>query len=305
MIELFYQDTKIETLAIELIYRWGLIPEVRAIVPQGPRSPWVDQWYPSPFQIFTLYLGGRSANNPIDAELGAIRSALDGRVELDFFVFPLMSNLRVRQYRDYENVRIRDLLSEIAGRSGLSVTFSGEFPNLELERESQDNETDLSFLFRVSNNAYIYPFISASAIDFVSIYYLDERPAIRTITPSDILRNPTPNYVDSAIDALAAVQVIGSNFTISETGGRGTRVESLDMPGISNQAEAILLAKSALSESTKESISLSIGIPSDYGLNLGDNLEMVGLGALNGKYQVRELLHNQATTEIVLWKVER
>lgn len=293
MFELFFEETRIPTTAIEYVDSWGQIPEFRAVVTDTETTPWLSDWYPTPYQVFEL----RAGDLRISGELESVRSDLLGGVEFSFLSFPLdSSTLRTRRYQAYENIPIRELIRTVATRAGISLSFVGEILNLEIDRETQDNESDLAFLVRICERAYLYPRFSPDGLTILSILELDRRPPVATLTRSDLLRSPAPDFSDTVLDAFGRVEVSTDTFTVAATGGRGFRTELIDEPGLANQSDALAYANAVLSESDKKTRPLSLGVRSNYSLLLGDNMELEFPGVIAGKYQIRELNHSQSSS---------
>lgn len=292
MFDLFFEGTRIATTAIEFVDSWGSIPEIRAVVADTQITPWLSNWYPSPFQIFELQSGDRR----ITGELESVRSNLLGVVELSFLAFPLDSPLRTRRYQAYEDVPVEELIRTVTRRAGINLSIVGDIPNLEIERETQENESDLGFLVRLCERAYLYPRFTTDGVTILSISELDRRDTVSTLTPSDLLRFPIPDYQDSVLDAFGSVEVSTETFTVAATGGRGFRTELIDEPGLNNQADALSYANAILSESDKNTRRLSLGIRPNYNLFLGDNIGVEFPGVIAGKYQIRELNHSQSVS---------
>lgn len=303
MFDLFFEGTRIVTTAIEFVDSWGQIPEIRAAVANTEMTPWLSDWYPSPFQIFELRLGDRR----ITGELESIRSDLLGGVELSFLAFPLNTALRVRRYQAYEQSPISELIRTVTRRAGIALSIVGGIPNLEIDRETQDNESDLEFLVRICERAYLYPQFSPDGVTILSIENLDKRDPVFTLSRSDVLRSPGPDYTDSILDAFGSVEVSTETFTVAATGGRGFKTELIDEPGLTNQADALSYANAVLRESEKKTRTLVVGIRPNYNISLGDNIRVEFPGVIAGKYQVREITHLHSTstrnTQLTLLKL--
>jgi phage protein D len=209
----------------------------------------------------------------------------------------IKGKLRTKNSQAYENQTLKQIAQTIAGKNNLSVV--GEIANVQIERATQNRETDLGFLRRISHE-YGYVFsVRDSKLIFTTIFKLEAGTSVITIDKTDLIQwslkdktsatfkkakvsyhNPKENKTESyeTSDNLNADGKPITDVTKGDTLEIRTKAE--------NKQQAKLKAKAALYRANNHQVSGSLDLEGYTILVAGQNFELTGMGALSGKYHI-------------------
>jgi phage protein D len=216
----------------------------------------------------------------------------------------IKNNLRTKKSDAHENKTLRQIAEKIAQKNGL--TIQGEIPDITIGRVTQNKETDLAFLKRISQSYGILFSVRGKLLTFTSIYDIEKRGTSFVLDKSDLKSYSLKDKADGMVKA-AKVQTknakknekVESTVEFSqwqaEEGYKYDDVESQD-EAVSDtyaentqQAEAKAKAIMHLSATNQQEGSISIQF---HALACaGNNFTLTGLGKLSGKYHIKSSTH--------------
>lgn len=196
-------------------------------------------------------------------------------------------------------LRAADRLEQIAnGLSDLDRVISKTKLSLEIERETQSNESDLSFLSRVSVRYGIVFSVRGSKMIFTSIFDLEGAGAAVTLDRSQITsyrmkdkavktyRAARLKYHDSQKRTTHIVEVEEDAADGIDTGDVLVVNERVE-----NEKQAEEIARAALYANNSKTAEASLEVKGSPTLVAGINIILTGLGQMNGKWHIKESTH--------------
>ncbi len=259
---------------------------------------WRGDWYPTKGEKITLSIGYDNQLMPCGTfEVDEIElSGPPDTLCIRGLAAPIKGALRTKNSSAHENKTLREIANTIAGKNGLSVT--GEIEDIRFDRVTQNRETDLGFLKRISYE-YGHVFsVRDKKLIFTTIYKLEEGDAVQVIDRSDIssysIQDKTGNsfkkaevkYANPAdkkvVDA-SKDEDDSEDITKGDTLVLTTKAE--------NQKQAEQKAKAALHRANSRQQEGSISLEGQPLLVAGNNFEFTGMGKISGKYHIVRSRH--------------
>lgn len=203
-------------------------------------------------------------------------------------------SLRTKNSRAFEGMPLKKIAQDIAAAHGLTLT--GSVPEIRIERITQNQEKDLSFLKRLAE-AYGYVFsVRGTQLIWHELVQLDQAGAVVTIqrtglAGSYILRTKTSqvyrgcqvSYHDPVKKKLITHTFPAAGITTGDVLKLTERCE--------NKAQAEAKAKAALRNSNGRQVEGNLPLQGDQRLVAGVNVTLSGWGVLDGGYQVLKSRH--------------
>ncbi|MBQ9246465.1 hypothetical protein IJ182_09385 [bacterium] len=193
----------------------------------------------------------------------------------------------------YENTTLRQLANKIAQRQNL--TLVGDIENIKIERITQNQEHDLTFLKRIAEEyGYIFK-IAENNLVFYKTEKLINAEAAHIIHKSDISRYRltektsqlykavTVSYKNPKTGKTINATAKNSNCIKGDTLKLNTRCE--------NKQQALIKANAAL-KNGNHIIEGNIEMPGNPYLVAGLNVELKDFGYFSGKYHITEVHHS-------------
>jgi hypothetical protein len=201
----------------------------------------------------------------------------------------------------YEHMGILEIVAQIAAKYGLAmvVASSASETDLVFARLTQRRQTDLEFLKRLAREHNFDFTVRAGQLVFYARPALESTPAVLTISRSDLVRfsfrNRTRRIYEGAEFSYFnpdTKQLITQSVPADARSAAGdtlkivARCETLHQAGV--KAEALLHLHNMVS------VDASLEGPGNVLLVAGNNVQLAGWGALDGKYQIETALHRVA-----------
>jgi phage protein D len=259
---------------------------------------WRGDWYPTKGEKMKLDIGYDNQLMPCGTfEVDEIElSGAPDTIAIRGLAAPIKGTLRTKKSSAHENKTLKEIANTIAGKNGLTVT--GEIEDVRFTRVTQNRETDLGFLKRISYD-YGHVFsVRDKQLIFTTIYKLEEGNPVATIDRSQIasysLRDKTAKSFAKAevkYSNPADKKVVEANE--NETDSKSiTKGDTLFMTTkAENKQQAEQKAKAALHRSNSRQQEGSISIEGNPLLVAGNNFELTGMGQLSGKYHIMRSRH--------------
>ena len=200
--------------------------------------------------------------------------------------------LREENSKGYENKTLKQIANEIAQKHNL--TLIEEIDDIKIERITQNQESDLSFLKRIAEEyGYIFKIADGSLVFYKTQKLVNAKTA-RIIHKNELtsinLREKTSKlykavsvtYKNPKTGKIVSAVVRNENCIKGDTLKLDLRCE--------NKEQAILKAKAALDKGNN-TIEGSIQIVGTPYLAAGINVELKDIGYFSGKYHVKEAKH--------------
>lgn len=231
------------------------------------------------FAVDTFDIGG-----PPDTAKISASSLIGGSTEI-----------REKRTKAWENVRLRTIAQDIAGRSGLTLLYE-HTDNPLYDRIEQTNQADLSFLMEICKREGIALKVASKQLVLFDEYVYEQADPVLTIRRMD-----TTSYsfswsaVDSAYRAARLRYTPTSGPTIDvmyeppnapRTGPVLVLNESVDSP-----AEALRVAQKRLREQNKNFGKASLSVPGDTKLASGLTIDIEDFRRFDGKYIIESVTH--------------
>lgn len=258
---------------------------------------WQNEWYPKKGSILKAEIGMAG---------GAVLSCGSFMIdEIEFSAPPdivtikglaagVHSGVRTQKSYAHENKSLSEVIRTVAGNGGLQV--SGQIDNISIGRVMQHRETDLAFLKRLSHD-YGYVFsVRDKTLVFTSIYDLEGRDKVLTLGRTDLI---SFSFKDKTSDTYKGAKTQYHNsltkktITYSEDGdSEDTAADQYEIRSkAENKQQAEAKAKAALHKKNTQEKTGAILTPGNALLVAGQNIELIGIGVLSGKYHVTGSRH--------------
>lgn len=263
---------------------------------------WLDAWYPEKGAGLNLRLGWEG--EPLlpcgqftldDVEFRGPPSI----VTLRALAAPTGTPIRTKRHENHAAGTLADVAAKIAGRHRFTVVGLGAV-TLRHEVLSQSNETDLAFLARLAR-AWGYLFSQrGTQLVFTPHADLDARPAVLTVHLADIKEYSLRDKADGVYRACTLKYKdtktgtdVEHTVTAPGASDEGDTLELRDVRAES-KAHAEALGLAAIRRSQGRRTEGSFKLVGDPRLVSGNNLDLVGLGRLDGMYQIKQARHSYA-----------
>lgn len=279
------------------------------IIMEDSDGRWRNEWYPTKGDKIKLSIGYDDhlvscGTFEVD-ELNLSGSAGGGdEISIRGIAAGIKGSLRTKKSTAHEKKTLKQIADTIAKNNGLTV--EGSILDITFERITQNQETDLDFLRRIS---YEYGHIFAvrdKKIIFTVIYEIEKGKPVLAIDRSEL---KSYNIKDTSVKSYKDAEVKYHNpktrkvvkqtyNTVDRTNADGVSYKEItkgDTLVINTKAEnnqqAQAKAKAALYRNNTKQQEGDIVIVGSPLVLAGNNIELTGLGMVSGRYQVEESSH--------------
>ena len=266
---------------------------------------WANGWYPlkgDQIQVILGYTDLSVTAGTFDIDEITI-SGTPAKINIKGIATGTARALRTPKSFAHENKTLDEIARTVA--SANSLTLQGEITPIRIARATQNRETDLGFLKRISREfGYLFS-IRDNVMTFTSMYDIDARTPVVSV---DITQTTRYSFTDKLVGtysgATATYHNVDTRETVAVTGTRSENIDgqevtdgtSGDTIEIRTKAENVQQAeaktKAALYRANTEGQTGNISLEGNPLLLSGNNLELTGFGQLSGKYQIVSSGHN-------------
>jgi uncharacterized protein len=278
---------------------------------------WRDAWYPSKGDTIELSIGydgvlmncGKFVVDEI-----ALQGAPD-TVTIRGLAAATNSPLRTKRSTAHEKQTLKQIAQKIADKNGLLV--QGEIANIQIERVTQNRESDLGFLARIAKEyGYLFSVRDKSLI-FTSIYGIESGQPVLDIDRTDLIRyrvtdksvktfkaatvkyrEPKTNAVVTAtVNAGDKIDLVGAAAAgvTAGIGGANTTtsddVMEIDLKA-ENKQQATTKAQAALHRANTDGQDGNFVVYGEPLFVAGNNFMLTGMGKLSGKWHISKSSHS-------------
>lgn len=260
---------------------------------------WSNQWYPTKGDQLEVEFGYQDLN--VSAGFFTIDevtiSGLPRKITIKGTAATTSKPLRSKTSYAHEDKTLKQIAEFIAAKNGLQVI--GDIEQITIQRATQNRETDLGFLYRISKEyGYIFS-VRADKLIFTNVYDLEDGEAVQTLNIEKLSSyNMTDKFAGTIVKSNAKYlnpdsgELIEADSpkeegsisgTASDEGIVRTKAETV------KQAEAKARAQAYFANRIGQTGRISAeGNPLFLS---GNNIRLEGIGALDGKYQITSSTH--------------
>lgn len=287
----------------------GEIDDLQLVLSNLGDKKWLNEWFPTKGTIVQAkicqkyYDPGTSIQTLVGTfEIDEIEfNGYPSTVTIKALSVPISTSLRGEmKSKTWEDTTVRLIAESIASANGLSLIYQADIT--EKKNVEQDNETDLSFLYKICNSEGLCLKLSSR-----SIVILDEA-----------------DYEANDVAATFSMINRDTNFKVSSWSAKNTtngifkacRVENIDSSGdnsitttfspspainvgstlvvksnVETTEEASRLAKKKLREKNKQATTVQIVVVCNAHFDAGMTVQLTDFGKLNGKYIITRVVN--------------
>jgi len=216
----------------------------------------------------------------------------------------IVNSLRTKKSDAHESKTLKQIAEKVAAKNNLII--QGEIPEITFNRITQNKETDLAFLKRISQEYGVLFAVRENVITFTSIYDVEKRKISFSVDKTEISRWDLKDKADGMIKT-ASVKSKNSKKNEPVTANldfekyKSEQGYSSDTPV--NQDEGITYTKAENKQQAeakaKAIMHLSAGNQMEGNIEMkgtvlaiaGNNFQLTGLGKLSGKYHIKSSSH--------------
>lgn len=256
---------------------------------------WQSGWYPEKGAKLSMSFGYGAMLVPA-GEFEIDEIGLSGPpdvVTIRAIATGITQQLRTKRSEGYEKQNLQQIIQKVAGRNGLTV--DGKIEQIQFERVTQNNETDVEFLKRLSYDfGYIFS-IRAKKLVFYNIMEIDKQAPAKVYSRSQLSRW---NMTDKSAEVFkqAEARHFDQNKKVThfsvEQGTGIVKADTLAITGrTENKQQADVKAKVALYRKNSAQQEGSVGMPGDPVMVAGNVVALLGFGKFSGNWVIRESSH--------------
>ena len=277
---------------------------------------WTNEWYPQKKDKVKLEIGyddtlmdcGTFTVDELEASgpphMFKIRALAAG----------VSSPLRTKNSRAYEKQTLRKIAEAVASKYGYTV--EGEILNINIERVTQNRETDLAFLKRVAGEYGHLFSVRDNKLVFTSIFQIEKGQPVFTLNRAQVSRY---SMKDQTVSTFKQATVKYHNPSEDETYFAGVGTEDSETLDSGSEDELVLNVRAenpqqaeakgkAAMKANQKTKTANIDVYGNPLLVAGNNIELTGFGEMSGKWHIKKSTHRITragyTTGIELEKVQ-
>lgn len=264
---------------------------------------WQNNWYPEEGAKLTVTLGLLNCG-VFEIDEIEIQGPPDV-VTIRGIATGITNSLRTRKSDAHENKTLRQIAEKVASKNNLAI--AGDIPDITIGRVTQNKETDVAFLKRISGKYGVVFSVRGSVITFTSVYGLEARSVSFTVDKTEL---SSYSIKDKADGMIKAAKVKSKNAKKNEkvevnlefekykqdnpaytaeptTNGN----EGVAYPYAENTQQGEAIAKAVMHLSASNQQEGNISFEFNPLACAGNNFILTGLGKLSGKYNIKSSSH--------------
>lgn len=256
---------------------------------------WQGSWIPSKGDSLRVFIGyeGEKLLNCGLFEIDEIEFATPPDIlTVKALATGITKALRQNNSVAYENKTLKQIASEIAQKH--SLTLVGEIEDVRVERITQNQERDLTFLKKLAEQyGYIFKIAEGNLV-FYKTEKLTGADAAKILYRTDLTRitlseKTSKNY--KSVTVSYHNPKTGKKITATAKNEKCVKGDTLKITErCENKQQALLKAKAALAKGNN-TIEGSIDLVGTPNLIAGLNVELKDLGYFSGKYHITQTRH--------------
>lgn len=269
-------------------------------------SLWQNGWYPEKGASLTVTIGYEHGVIKCGGfEIDEIElTGPPDTVTIKGIASGIKNTLKTRKSDAHENKTLRQIAEKVAAKNGL--TISGTVPDISIGRITQNKETDLGFLRRISKDYGIVFSVREKTITFTSIYDLEKRSISFTLDKTDlsaysikdkadgIVKNAKVSHANAKKNEKVEVNLEYEKY-LKETGqdnpGSSNENTQVSHAKAENKQQAEAKAKAIMHLSSSNQFEGNLSLQGNILALAGNNFQLNGVGVLSGKYHIKSSSH--------------
>lgn len=274
----------------------GASDEIEIVV-EDTDALWRNDWFPQKGDTLDVTIGLDGIVVPCGVfEIDEVEmSGPPDQMAIRGLATGIKSPLRTKKSYAFENQSLKAIAETVAGRHGLTV--QGEIESIQIERATQNRETDLGFLARIAAEfGYIFNLRGENLV-FTTVFKLEDSDPVTEIDRTDLIRYSLRDKT-SGVFKSARTQYHNPQKDKLQNGESEATTDDVVTEDVlevrkrtENDGQAELKAKAALHSTNSKQQSGTLTLPGAPLLLAGSNFELTGMGTLSGKYHVVESSH--------------
>ena len=266
---------------------------------------WQNGWYPEQGDTLEVSIGTPDA--PLDCglfEIDEIGLELPpDTVTIKAIGAAISKALRSRNSKAFEKQSLKQIAQYFATKHGLKLVGNvSDLQKIEVERKTQEKQTDLAFLSGLAKEYGIVFSVRGDQLVFMDTEELEAQPVVQNIHKNELSR---ASFTDKTSQVYGGAVVATRNMKTNsarrwkiepsdQEGGKGTLTNDTWQGDVTaeNETQAQAKAKGALKEKNKDKITGSITVVGNVKLVAGVNIELTGIGKFSGKWHVVSSAHD-------------
>jgi phage protein D len=208
----------------------------------------------------------------------------------------IKKSLRTKESKAFEEQTLWDIAKFFTDKHGLRIVGpQGELEQIEINRKTQERQTDLSFLSTLAKDYGYALSLHGDYLYFTSKEQLESRSALLTIPRTAMstarFRDKTSEtYIGVEINKRDARKNDTTGWTII-TGKEGEGDMLVLEEDVENEQQAKAIGKAKLYDKIRGKYSGSFTMPGNIKLVAGVNIKLTGVGKFSGKWHVISSSH--------------
>ena len=267
-----------------------------------------EDWYPAIGDTIEVYMG--YTTKLLYCGLFEVdETTLSGKpdmIEVKTIAAGIKVALRTRNNHVFESQTLKQIAEYFCKKYSFTlVDTSGMLSQINLDRKTQEEKTDLQFLSEIAKEYGFIFSIRGSKMLFTSYYALDNADAVKDLY---IMNNTVSSYdiKEKVYDTYAALKIKARNKKTNAVveyadaaedaekfgTAEGSSSDTLNLSkGVTNKAQASAKVKGGLWSKNKYKQTATIEMAGDPDCEVGYNINLLGIGAASGKYHIYSSSH--------------
>ncbi len=239
-------------------------------------------------------------------------SGAPDKLRLSALATAITGKLREKNTKSYEKTTLKQVASDVASRNGLKLM--GEIKDVKIERITQNEQSDLEFVTKLADEYGYLTKVENGQLIFYDLDKMKEAPAALTLSDAQIKSYRITSQAQGTYSAAEIkYQNPGQKKLIEhkETDPSIKKGDTLKVKGrAESKAQAIEKCKAALKKANDGETKMEVDVEGDYRCVAGVNVQIVGYGRFDDKYQIEQATHKLSkstgwTTNLTLKKIGR
>jgi phage protein D len=268
---------------------------------EDTQGKWQDKWYPAQGDTLEVKITSE-AGRVLDCglfEIDEIELSLAPDImSVKGLATPISKALRTKNNKAFEKQTLRKIASYFADKHGFSITGNeGALQKVEIDRKTQENETDLAFLSKLAKEYGIIFNVKGKQLVFMDIDELEGRASVAALDRSNI---STARFTDKTSQIYESASIARRNMRTNsvkkwnekKSGVEGVKNDIVINKPASSEGEAKQRTEQEIRAANAQKITGSITIAGDTAIMAGVNIDIADVGQFSGKWHVISTTHS-------------
>lgn len=216
----------------------------------------------------------------------------------------IVNSLRTKKSDAHESKTLKQIAEKVAAKNNL--TIQGVIPDITFGRITQNKETDLAFLKRISQEYGVLFAVRDNVITFTSIYDIEKRNISFSVDKTNISSYTLKDKADGMIKSASVKsknakknEPVSTNLEFEKykqeqgysSDNPVNRDEGVTHTKAENKQQAEAKAKAIMHLSATNQMEGSVEMQGTTLAVAGNNFQLTGIGKLSGKYHIKSSSH--------------